>query len=244
MRKYLLLLLLCIVVLAGGLFYWYYLDPPSTFPAQEKIKNILMNSHNGINIAEIQDTILLDDEHVYIPFTTKTESHGISFWEWKKHEWQLSGFSTGSMPQIWKIDVDDPSSHYIMWNFHPENHLKYLTFFLIKERGFSVTDGKQQYDPGIQMDYRAEVGEKSYGYTPIPSEWQEYMIAENKLMEKMKPNPLFADFFPPAQYYFGWQSTSKNGTMEFPSFPDNNGFGSGGPSTEHLRFLNENDIFE
>jgi hypothetical protein len=242
-KKVLVPLLLITILIACGIFYWYYLAPPATLPDKEEINTILSDPYNRVEIAEIQDTIFLDDKHVFIPFITEEEGHGISFWEWKKHEWQLSSFSTGSMPQIWKIDVDDPSSHFIMWNFHPENDLKYLTFFLIKERGFSVTDGKQQYDPGIQMDYRAEVGEKSYGYTSIPSEWQEYMQADNKLMEEMKPNNLFADFFPPAQYYFGWQSTSSDRSTEYPSYPNTNGFGSGGSSTEHLRFLNENEIF-
>lgn len=242
-KKVLVPLLLISILIAFGIFYWYYLAPPAGFPDKEKIKAVLSDPNNRVDIAEIQDTIFLDDKHVYIPFITEKDGHGISFWEWKKHEWQLSSFSTGSMPQIWKIDSDDPSSHYIMWNFHPKNNLDFLTFFLIKERGFSVSDGKEKYDPGIQMDYRAEVGEKSYGYTSIPTEWQKYMEAENKLMAAMKPNSLFNDFFPPAQYYFGWQSTSVDGSTEFPSYPNMNGFGSGGSSTEHLRFLNENDIF-
>ena len=243
-KKIILPLLLILILISGGFLYWYYLTPPAAFPKQEEIKAILNNPYNRVEIAEIQDTIFLDDEHVYIPFKTEEEGHGISFWEWEKQEWQLSSFSTGSMPQIWKIDSDDPSSHYIMWNFHPENNLDYLTFYLIKERGFSVSEGRQQYDPGIQMEYRAEAGKKSYGYTSIPLDWQKYMKAENKMMTARMPDSLFADFLPPASYYFGWQSTSSDGSTEYPSYPNNNGFGSGGSSTEHLRFLNENDIFE
>jgi hypothetical protein len=243
-KKVLVPLLLILMLIAGGVLYWYYLAPPANFPDQEKVKETLSDPYNRIEIAEIQDTIFLDDKHVYIPFITEEEDHGISFWEWEKHEWQLSSFSTGSMPEIWKIDADDPSSHFIIWNFHPENDLDYLTFFLIKERGFSVSEGKEQYDPGIQMEYRAEAGEKSYGYTPIPSEWQKYMKAENKMMAAMIPDSIFADFFPPPQYYFGWRSTAIDGSTEYPSYPNNNGFGRGGSSTEHLRFLGENDIFE
>lgn len=245
MRKTVLVpLFLILILISCGYLYWYYLTPPAAFPEQEEIKAILNNPYNRVGIAEIQDTIFLDGKHVYIPFITKEEGHGISFWEWNKHEWQLSSFSTGSMPQIWKIDSDDPSSYYIMWNFHPENNLDFLTFFLMKERGFSVSEGKQQYDPGIQMDYRVKAAEKSYGYTRLPSDWQKYLEAENKLMAAMKPDSFFADFFPPAQYYFGWQSTAADGSTEYPSYPYNNGFGSGGSSTEHLRFLNENEIFK
>ncbi|MBT2693725.1 hypothetical protein [Bacillus sp. ISL-55] len=234
---------LILILIGGGIFYWYFLAPPATFPDQEEIKAVFSDSYNKVDIAEIQDTIFLDEKHVHIPFITEDESYGISFWEWQKHEWQLSSFSTGSMPLIWKIDANDPSSHYILWNFHPENDLKYLSFFLIKERGFSVSDGKHQYDPGIQMDYREKVGEKSYGYSSIPSDWQEFIQAEINRMEEMKPNGLFADFFPPAQYYFGWQSTSTDGNNEYPSYPNTNGFGSGGSSTEYLRFLSEDEIF-
>ncbi|MCM3575148.1 hypothetical protein M3172_18280 [Mesobacillus subterraneus] len=243
MRKNVLVpLLFILILLAVGILYWYYLAPPATFPDQEKLEAILSNPYNRVEVAEIQDMIFLDDKHVYIPFITQDEGHGISLWEWKKHEWQLSGFSIGNMPKVWKIDSEDPSSHYIMWNFHPENNLDYLTFFLIKERGFSVTEGKQHYEPGIQMDYRAEAREKSYGYTSIPSDWQKYIEVDNKLLAAMNDS-LFADFFPPAQYYFGWQSTSIDGTIEYPSYPDNNGFGSGGQSTDTIRFLNENEIY-
>ena len=127
MRKKLLIPILLIpILIAGGMYYWNYLAPPATFPDNEKIQAILSAPYNGVKIAEIQDTIFLDDKHVYIPFITEEEGHGISFWEWEKHEWQLSSYSTGSTPQIWKIDADDPSSHYIMWNFHPENNLDYL----------------------------------------------------------------------------------------------------------------------
>ena len=241
MRKKVLVTLLILTV--GVILYWNYLAPPSAFPNKEKIKNTLMNPYNGIHVEEIQDIIFLDDRHVYIPFTTKTESHGISFWEWKKHKWELVSYSSGSMPQIWKIDSDDPATHFIMWNFHPENNLDNLTFYLIKDRGYSITEGKHQYDPSIQMDFSAEVGKYSYGYSPIPSEWQTYMETENKLLKEKNPNPLFADYFPPVHYYFGWQTTNKDGRVEFPSFPDRNGFGSGGQSTETLRFLNENEVY-
>lgn len=243
-KKVLVPLLLILILISGGFLYWYYLAPPAAFPEQEEIEAVLSDPNNGVKITEIQDKIFLDDKHVYIPFITEEEGHGISFWEWRKHEWLLSSFSTGSMPQIWKIDSEDPSSNYIMWNFHPENDLDYLTFFLVKERGFSVSDGRQQYDPGIQMEYRAEAGEKSYGYTSIPLDWQEYMEAENKMMAAMMPDSLFADVFPPPQYYFGWQSTAIDGSTEYPSYPNNNGFGRGGSSTEHLRFLGENEIFD
>jgi hypothetical protein len=243
-KKVLVLILVILILISAGFLYWYYLAPPAAFPEKEEIKVIMNDPYNRVGIAEIQDSIFLDDKHVYIPFITKEEGHGISFWEWEKHEWQLSSFSTGSMPQIWKIDSDDPSSHYIMWNFHPENDLDYLTFFLIKERGFSVSEGKQEYDPGIQMEYRAEAGGKTYGYASIPSDWQKYMEAENNRMASMVPDSLFADFFPLPQYYFGWRSTAIDGSTEYPSYPNNNGFGRGGSSTEHLRFLGENDIFE
>ncbi|MBT2641315.1 hypothetical protein J7I80_03610 [Bacillus sp. ISL-41] len=243
MRKNVRFLLLFIVLIAGGVLYWYYFAPLTAFPDKEEIRYTLGNSNNGIHAAEIQDTIFLDDKHVFIPFITETESHGISFWEWRNHEWQLTSFSVGSMPQIWKIDSEDPETYYVIWNFHPENDLDYLTFYLMKDLGYSITEGKHQYSPGVQMDFRSEVGEQSYGYSQIPPEWQEYIEAEIKLMEAMKPDFLFADFYPPAQYYFGWQSTLTDGTIEYPSYPDNNGFGSGSQSTETLRFLNENEIY-
>ncbi len=233
-----------IVIIAAGLAYWFYLAPPGGFPDKEEVSGTMLGSYPNIHIAEIQDIIFLDDEHVFAPFITKEEGHGISLWNWKQHEWQLEGYSIGSMPYIWKISPDEPSTYKLLWNFHPGNDLDYLTFYMVKERGYSISDGIHHYQPGIQMDFESDAETKSYGYSSIPKEWQEFISADNKQMESLIQDTLFSNLYPPAQYYFGWSSTAKDGSVEYPSYPDDSGSGSGGSSIEYLRFLTKDEVYE
>lgn len=233
-----------IMIVAGGLASWYYLSPPVSFPDKEEVSNIMMSSYPNINISEIQDTIFLDEEHVFAPFITKTDNRGISLWKWKNHDWQLTGVSTGSMPYIWKIEPNVPSTYHIFWNFHPDNDLDHLTFYLMEERGYLISEGIHHYQPGIQLDFKTGPGMLSpYGYSSIPDEWQTFIISENKQLESLKPNPFFSEFFPPPQYYFGWNSTANDGLVVYPAFPDGNGFGSGDSTIEPIRFLEKNEVY-
>ena len=247
MSKKLKLILLAVIVLisAAVAVYCLYLSPPKEFPSKEEITESMMNTFPEADIKEIQDIIFLDDRHAFVPFITKSDGYGFSFWEWDKHDWHFSSIDTGATPRIWKIDKKNPAENFIVWNFHPENDLKSLTFFLMKDRGYSVTDGKENYQPKIQMNFKVDmVGEKTYGFTKIPNQWQEYVSAENKLMSALIPNPLFSDFFPQAHYYYGWRSVTRDGSEDHPAYPiNNNGFGTGDSLIEHIMFLDQQELY-
>ena len=42
---------------------------------------------------------------------------------------------------VWKIDRNDPSSFQFVWNIHPEDQLSSIHFYLIRDRGYHITEG-------------------------------------------------------------------------------------------------------
>ncbi|MEH7885704.1 hypothetical protein V7654_15495 [Bacillus sp. JJ1609] len=244
-KKLILISFFVLIFLAGCLGYWFYLSPPGKFPNKQKAIDAMMNTFPEADIKEIQDVIFLDTKHVYVPFITNDEGYGSSFWQWKQHEWQFVSIDTGSTPRIWTMEPENPASTYIIWNFHPDNQLKNLTFYLMKERGYSFSDGKQSYQPEVEMNFNTNLEDKpSYGSIMIPNAWQDYILAERRLMESQSTEPLFIDWFQPPQHYFGWHSKSKNGSEDYPPYPkNNNGFGTGDNSIEFMRYVDKEDLY-
>ncbi|WP_423406779.1 hypothetical protein AABM38_12800 [Heyndrickxia sp. MSNUG] len=234
-----------VVFLAAFFGYWYYLSPPGKFPNKQTAIVEMMDTFPEADIKEIQDVTFLDIKHVYVPFITNHEGYGSSFWQWEQHEWKFVSIDTGSTPRIWTIDPENPASTYIIWNFHPDNHLTSLTFYLMKERGYSISDGKQNYQPEVEMKLKTNIEDKpSYGSIQLPKEWQDFIISERHLMESQSTEPLFSDWFQPPQYNFGWRSKSKNGSEDYPPYPqNNNGFGTGDYFIEFMRYVDKEDLY-
>jgi hypothetical protein len=232
-----------LVILAG---YWFYFAPPGGLPGKQQAINEMMKEFPEADIELIQDIIFIDSKHVLAPFITKNEGYGLSFWEWRKHKWEFARIDTGATPQLWKTDPKDSGSYYIIWNFHPDNQLANLNFYLKKDGNFSISDGKHHYFPKVQMELEIEVGGKSsYGFTKIPDEWIEFITVENQLTASSMPNSIFSDFFPTEQYYLGWSSVNKDGSDEYPPLPGNShGFGSGESHIEHIRYLDKREIYQ
>ncbi|MBT2680993.1 hypothetical protein J7E38_18545 [Bacillus sp. ISL-35] len=235
--------LLLLLILVG---YWFYFAPPGGFPGKQQAIKEMMKEYPEADIELIQDIIFIDSEHVLAPFITKDDGYGLSYWEWRKHRWEFARIDSGATPQLWKTNPKDPGSYYITWNFHPDNQLANLNFYLKKDGNFSISDGKHHYFPKVQMELKIDVGEKSsYGFTKIPDEWNEFITGENQLTASSMPNTIFSDFFPPAQFYIGWSFMNKDGSGEYPPFPGNShGFESGDNHIEHIRYLNKEEIYQ
>lgn len=227
------------LITTAALLYWFYLAPPESFPSKQEVMANMMDTFPEANIKEIQDIMFIDSKHVFVPFITNSESHGLSFWHWDKHEWKFISIDTGATPRMWRIDPKNPEHNVILWNFHPKNELKSLTFYIMKERGYSVTDGKENYQPKIQLEFKIELeGQTTYGFTNIPMNWQEYATSESNLMSAITPDPLFFGIFQPSYYYYGWRAMNEEGSEDYPAFPKNShGFGTGDASVEHIRFI-------
>lgn len=233
-----------LVVTAFFLGYWFYQSIPTDFPGKEFANSEIMDLFPEADIQEIQEIIMLDEKHVFTPFITNQQSYGGSLWEWKYHKWQFISIDTDFKPRIWKAEPENPASYIILWNFHPDNNLKSLTFYLKKEKGYSVTEGKELYQPSIQMEYIQPLdGELSYGYMEIPRQWREFITIENKVTQTQLPDSFFAEMSLQPQYYFGWRIVSNDGSEDYPRFPQNShGFGTGDHLVEQMIFLDKVQI--
>lgn len=243
-KKLLLWTVIFLVVTAFFLGFWFYQSTPTDFPGKKFAKSEIMNLFPEADIQEIQEIIMIDEKHVFTPFTTNQQSYGGSLWEWKYHDWQFLSIDTDFKPRIWKVEPENPDSYAILWNIHPRNNLELLTFYLKKEKGYSVTEGKELYQPSIQMEYIHQLdGTLPYGYMKIPREWREFITIENKVTQTQIPNPLFAEMYLQPSYYFGWRSVSKEGSEDYPSFPQNSqGFGTDDHLIEQMMFLDKVQI--
>jgi hypothetical protein len=244
-RNYILIWSGVILIMIGlFLIYWFMLSPPSDFPGKQFAKSEITDTFPEADIRDIQDIIMLDDKHAYIPFTTNQESYGGSLWEWKKHKWQFLSIDTDFKPRIWKLESHNPESYIIIWNLHPQNNLEILTFSLKKEKGYSVTEGQEIYQPSVQIEYKKRLAEEvSYGFINIPAEWKKFITEENKILPSDLPDPFFDQFYQQPQYYFGWRSLSKEGIDEYPQYPQySNGFGTGDSFVEQMIYLDKTEI--
>lgn len=242
--KLLLLSILILIIVACSITYWLFFSPPGEFPSKEKVFEAMMETFPEANIKELQETIYLDAKHVFVPFITNDEGYGSSLWEWRRNEWEFVSIDTGSTPRMWTIDPENPSSYFIVWNFHPDNQLKKLTFYLIKNRGFSVSEGKEIYQPGVEINFEASLeGKTSYGYSEIPKEWGDYIRADRGLMEKFYPITMFTDLFQPPKYYFGWRAMTMDGSEDYAPFSKtSNGFGTGDNFIEPMRYIDKQEL--
>lgn len=161
--------------------YWYYLSEPSTLPKQEELKNRINRVHPDTEVVSIQDTILLDSRHLYVPFISKNNDYGSSFWVWKKRMWELEAINDVGQPILWKIDSKDPSSYRIVWNIHPEDQFHAAEFYLSRDRGYEITNGIEFYYPKVQLIKEFTLSEKSYGIKKLPKNWASIIQSTNNI---------------------------------------------------------------
>jgi hypothetical protein len=194
------------------------------------------------NVKEIQDTIEVDEKHVFVPFISEENKYGVSHWVWQKREWELTSVNTGGEPRSWRIEDGDFSTTYLVWNIAPETSIEKLKFYLIKDRTFHITEGIEYYDPGVQLEELVKLSSTSYGAMPLPDSWSSIMASYTKLERARQPD-IFSDFFIEHYMYFGWMAYDGSG-KELP--PDHSLFGSGfsggDDHIEYIRFLDELEI--
>ena len=114
----------------------------------------------------------------------------------EKDKWRVASIDTNGRPMVWKIDRNDPSSYQFVWNIHPEDQLSSIHFYLIRDRGYHITEGIEHYYPRVQMETKISLQEKSYGLIPLPDDWVTVMDALIKVESAKQHDLFFNDFFP------------------------------------------------
>ncbi|MDQ1143213.1 hypothetical protein QE429_000040 [Bacillus sp. SORGH_AS 510] len=242
-KKVIIFPLLAFAIVASSiLVYWYYFSKPTAFPQNdqliEKIHSVFPETSPNI----IQDSIAIDERHRFVPFISKEGKYGVSYWQWEQHKWNVVSISTTGDIHVWKIDNNDPSTFYFLWNFHPDDQVNQLKLYLIRDRGYHGANRELWYEPRIQMEKLVEQ-KKSYGVLKMPAEWASSM---NALLQvgSTEPTGLFNNgIIPNAGMYFGYIPYNKSG-KEARTMNSVNGssFQMGNFDHEYVRQLSESEI--
>ena len=229
------------VVLLSAIIYWFYFSKPASFPTNEQLVEEINSIFPEAAASVIQDTIPIDEHHVVVPFISDKGDYSLSYWVWQKDKWRAESIHTNGSPMVWKIDRNDPSSFRFVWNIHPDDQLGSLHFYLIRDRGYQVTEGVEHYYPRVQMDTKVSLQENTYGVLRLPDDWIAFMDASMKVETAKQHDLFFNDFFPEQYMSFGWIPYNQADKEAYPE-RSVNGSGYSNGDLEHVMILDKGDI--
>ena len=242
-KKVVIPLLIIIFFITTIVFYNFYIADPNPFPTNEQLVEALNELFPEANVAEIQDAIFLDEKHVFVPFISKQNKYGGSYWAWRMNKWQIFSINTTGGTHIWQIDKSEPSSYHIIWNIDPKDNLKYIRFFLIRDRNFHVSNDIETYYPKIQMEKTVSLTDSSFGVLPLPEKWTSFINDLEDVESTKQSNSFFYNYFPMQQMYFGWIPYDFTNNVVFPEHSVNGGsYNNAKVNTDFVRILNESEL--
>ncbi|MDR6120663.1 hypothetical protein QFZ87_000260 [Bacillus sp. SLBN-46] len=241
-RKVIIFFLLAVAIVASSiLVYWYYFSKPTAFPKSDQLVEKIQRVFPEASPNVIQDTITIDERHRFVPFISKEGKYGVSYWQWEQHKWNVVSIDTTGDIHVWKIDNNDPSTFYFLWNFHPDDQVNQLKFYIIRDRGYHGSNRELWYEPRIQMEKIVEQ-KNSYGLLRMPADWASFM--NSQAGTTVQPPGLFSNGITPnAGIYFGYIPYDKSG-QEARTMNSVNGSGyqNGNINREFVRQLSEPEI--
>lgn len=215
--------------------FWFYFSMPTPFPTNQQLIEEMNRIFPKATASIIQDTIPIDERHVLVPFISKKDDYGLSYWVWKNHKWQVASIDTKGEPMLWKLNRNDPSSFYFVWNIDPKDQLSSIHFYLIRNRGYRIAEGIERYYPRVQMEKRVPIQEKSYGSMQLSDEWITFMNAYIKVVS--------AKQFPEQNMFFGWIPYDQTNKETFPgSSVNGTSYVNGKVDLEHVMIVGKRDI--
>jgi hypothetical protein len=243
-RKIVYIISVLTFLLISTVVYLSYFSQPSTFLTEQQIiAEINKKPHLKANVKEVQAILTLSKRNIYVPFITSDDSYGKSFWVWDKYRWRLAYVNTGGSPRIWKVNNNDPTSYHVVWNLHPEDQIKHVKFYMIRDRGYSTTGGEdRKYYPRVQVQQTISLKEASYGVLKIPKEWATFVTSINET--HATSSDVFFNFMPTErQVLYGWALYNEQNELTFPSKSVNGRSSKSGEiELEFVRFLNDSEI--
>ncbi|PKR76739.1 hypothetical protein CEY16_13040 [Halalkalibacillus sediminis] len=233
------------ILISLFLVYWFYFSKPTALPADDELAKQMNEIFPEANVETIQETIQLDQDHVYVPFISSKDTYGASYWVWERRKWRPVYIDTVGEPIIWMIDGKKPSSSFIVWNLHPDDQISHANFALVRERGFHISNNEHNYTPRIQMENEVSLKEESYGALELPEDWQAFLNQENKRASLQKSHINTTSIFPDIGLYIGWTPYNEKDEISFPeSSVNGHGFYNGDIETDFVRFINESELEE
>jgi hypothetical protein len=231
------------IIILTFFIYWFYFSKPGPFLKNNDILLEMNRTYPEVSAKTVQDTIFLDKKHVFVPFISERDRYGLSYWIWKNHKWKVAYIENAGQPKIWKISKKDLKTHYFIWNIHPEDQLKTLRFFLIRNRGFHGTNDSYSYLPRVQMENSVSIKQKPYGVMKMPKDWVSFMSPFIKVESAKLPESIFQTFILEQHMYIGWIPYDQSGKETFPEKSVNgNGYSMEDIVIDHVMILNEVDL--
>jgi len=231
-----------LVLAAAFLLYWFYFSTPEAFPVKEELVNQINLVFPDASPKTIQDTVFLDDQHVFVPFITKSNEYGVSYWAWERHKWQAINIDTVGEPRLWRVDKNDPASYYFVWNIHPSDSISKMKFYFVRDRAFHVQGGVSSYTPKIQMEKEEITQGKSYGIMKLPNEWITTMTSIQKAESASQPD-LFSSIFPRGNMYFAFTPFHESGEeASMMNSVNGNGYQNGDITVDFIIYMNQLEV--
>ncbi|WP_019156506.1 hypothetical protein [Robertmurraya massiliosenegalensis] len=233
-----------VVVMSAIFIYSFFLSKPTPFPASEVLIEELNQFFPEANAEEIQDSIQIDERHTFVPFISETGDYGLSYWVWKKRSWNVDRIDTKGGPMVWEINSRKPSSYYFVWNLSPNNFLDSMDFYMIRDRGYQVIDGKETYYPRVQLETNVSLQEKTYGVLQLPEDWAAVRESFIKMgsAQETDLDLLFNQMFPDPYLSFGWRAYDRLGNESFPEETNGNSFSNGKLTIDYVMILNGEEL--
>ncbi|WP_019412944.1 hypothetical protein [Paenisporosarcina sp. TG20] len=230
------------LILSALLIYWFYFSKPDSFPENGRLVQDINSLYPEAEAAVIQDTIMTDEYHAFVRFITEQGNYGMSFWSWEKHKWNVSTIDTSGGPSIWKVNEMDPSTYHLVWNGLPENQIQSMNFYFLIKRNFRISDGIEEYTPGVQMKKELNRLEISRGIFKIPEEWVSVLNSYSELEAAKQPS-MFDTMFPVSSSFFAWNAYDDKDNISYVGLQaGGSSFHNGQENIEFVRFLNEMEI--
>lgn len=241
-RLFIFPLLAVVIVASSILAYWYYFSKPTEFPKSDQLLGKIHRVFPEASPKVIQDSIAIDERHRFVPFISKEGKYGVSYWQWEYHKWKVVSIETTGEVHVWKIDNNDPSTFYFLWNFHPDDQVNQLKFYMIRDRGYHGANRQLWYEPRIQMEKKVEQ-KKSYGVLKMPAEWASSMSSFSQA-GPMEQTGLFSNgILFNAGMYFGYIPYEQSGKVaRTMNSANGSGFQNGNFNQEYVRQLSEPEI--
>ncbi|MFF2886199.1 hypothetical protein [Paenibacillus sp. NPDC057967] len=208
------LIVVAIGVVAASVYWFSQWDgKPGSLPSEQAMINAIDGMSNEIKVKQLAAVDLLDSKHAFVPFISLYGEHGMSFWEWKKHEWRLTRIDNNGMPHIWKLDVKDPRKRVLVYHIDPKDEMEKLTFYLLRDRNAYSRHEHYFYVPRIQIELPVSLDEQNYGVIPFPEDWVQLMEADRKQFRPAGDayNSIFS-IHQRSLMYVGWLPEYKGGT--------------------------------
>ncbi|WP_273123651.1 hypothetical protein [Bacillus weihaiensis] len=235
--------LIGLVLTIGCFYYWFHMSHPSVLPTDEQIIKEINDIYLEADAKEVQDRVAIDELHFVIPYISGRGDYSLSYWEWGFKDWSLTYIDTKGEPTLWHVDPAHPSTYHIVWNFDPRDQVDEISYYLLRDRGFYVSEGVENYQPQIQIEKKITLQNQTYGVMKLPEEFVETMEGLNRVTGSHHPFLSVDEVLSMQQMYMGYFPMNKDGKRASIDYSVNGqGFSNGTQSFDFVMPVNERDL--